>query len=240
MSPTNIFTVQSESLNLLAFKFLTIFKMEQMIHFKGFSACFKCSGRFKTWEDPESPSQHESVHQARILFHIGNGPNDLQKFFKVLEEFDQQRIMPRCCFLVEVLSNKHDYGTSSTLLDAIEPENVAHGGSSVSQAPVLEELRRQQSSNWEHAILATAEGPAGYDFSSRPSQQEQEIESIIPRAQTSDTAKTEDDGIRAPQIMKQAETLLNENSTNQSTTPKRRKSNKSRKSSKKKKLKNSF
>ena len=84
------------------------FKMKQIIHFKGFSACSKCTGQFKTWDDPENQND-ELVHEARILFRIGNRPDDLQKFFKVLEEFDQPRVMPRCCLLVEVLSNNHDY-----------------------------------------------------------------------------------------------------------------------------------
>ena len=140
--------------------------MENEIHFKGFSACSKCTGRFAIWVDPENPSQHEPVHQARILFRIGDRPNDLQNFFKVLEEFDQQRIMPRCCLLVNVLSNDPNYGTSSILLDAEEPENG------------------------RKIAMAYAESPGGYDFSPSPSHQELESGPVIER-QTDGSTETE-------------------------------------------------
>ena len=217
--------------------------MEQLIHFKGFSACSKCTGRFKIWDEAEG-QYDEPVHEAIILFHIGYRPNTigLQTFCNILGEFDQQR-MPHCCLLVQVLSNNSDYGNFSKLLDAYDPELFqAQCGSNVSQAPVLREIRLQQPPNWIHPIMGRAEGPTGYDFSSSPSQHEFDEEddeiddSLIPCW----ISQQHQQIVKDQQKTEKMETLTNKKITIKSGTPKRRKSNRSRKSSKKEKLKKSF
>ena len=162
---TKLFSQLKAKSELILIKFLTIFKMyEKTIHFKGFSACSKCTGLFGVWVDPENFLQHEPVHEKRIMFRIGDHPNDFEKFTNVIKEFDQPRRVPRCCLLAEVISNKYEYRTSSISLDAEEP----------------------------NIVMARAECPRGYDFSPSPSQQERESQSLISR-QTDDFTETESD-----------------------------------------------
>lgn len=102
---------------LIIFIFVHFKRNRDLSHYYGFSACPKCTGRFKTWVDPENPSQNELLHEAWILFRIGHRQYDLQKFTRIIKECDQLRNMPKCCLLNDVLLNYKDYGTSSILLD---------------------------------------------------------------------------------------------------------------------------
>ena len=95
--------------------------LEQITHYKGFSACSKCKDIFRICADSENALHQEPLYEAIILFRIGGHRSDLKKL-DVLGEYGRQIKMTRCCFLVELLSNDRDYGMSGILLDAIEPE----------------------------------------------------------------------------------------------------------------------
>lgn len=188
------------------------YKLEHLVHFKGFSTCFKCKDRFHRYSSANRNGD-SSFNEIKILF--GVGPNDLQYFLKfILEEFDQQMI--RCCLLHKVITGEGKFGNFDPI--------ALKGDWDASDALVMRELKGQNLPM------------SGDDFSVRPSQGKREFESIpghLPDGRPNVIEITKE--IETNYI----ESTENY-STNKQTTHKARKSNRSRKSCKKKNLKNSF
>ena len=222
--------------------------MKQIILFKGFSTCSNCADRFRTIrssEDPENVTQHE----IKILFRIGNNPEGLHNLKKFIEEFDQPRMMPRCCLLADILANGLRFVRLYRLDNVCEPEC----GSNISHTPIPSEI------NDEPFPIGRAEGPQGYDFSSNPSPNEREFVSGT-RTNTDDSKdwgkNVAHGGGSVSQCPMQLEmqlkdkdiyveqTVVNSTPTGSNSAAtiaiKPRKSNRSRKANKRRRIKNSF
>ena len=229
------------------------YKLEHLVHFKGFSTCLKCKGRFNRYSSSNC-SGDSSFNEIKILF--GVGPNDFEYFLKfILEEFDQQMI--RCCLLDKVISGEGIFRNFDPI--ALKCDWDA------SDALVMRDLKGQ------NLPMPTVDDSSGYDFSVRPSQQIRAIESIrghLPdgrpnfieitkEIETNHIESTENYSTnkqttnkarksmeREQEIQEQAQNQTDENAKTNSISKKMsakpRKSNRSRNSKKKKNLKNSF
>ena len=195
--------------------------IEQIIHFKGFSTCPKCTGRFRTTEHPrECCMYHENVaqHEIKILFRIGDHPDCFEIFKNFIDEFNQPRTKPRCCLLNDVISISlmmeipgHRFATE------LAPE---YGQSLFCTTPLQTLIVSEF--NYRHLPIGRAEG--GESISQCPIQREMQ--------------HTKDQEINGEQALVNSALTISNSAATIATKP--RKSNRSRKASKKRRIKNSF